>query len=97
MARPVGALPFARSRSSTEVALGRITVPAFLHRRKLSREMPASRVVVAEDDVLLREGIASLLIDAGFDVAGQAGDASALASLVREHVPDLVIVDIRMP
>jgi DNA-binding NarL/FixJ family response regulator len=59
--------------------------------------MCASRVVVAEDDVLLREGIASLLSGAGFDVVGQAGDASALASLVREHVPDLVIADIRMP
>jgi serine/threonine-protein kinase PknK len=59
--------------------------------------MCASRVVIAEDDVLLREGIASLLSGAGFDVVGQAGNASALASLVREHVPDLVIVDIRMP
>ena len=59
--------------------------------------MSASRVVVAEDDVLLREGIASLLTGAGFDVVGQAGDASALASVVREQVPDLVIVDIRMP
>ena len=59
--------------------------------------MPASRVVVADDDVLLREGIASLLTGAGFDVVGQAGDASALVSVVREHVPDLVTVDIRMP
>jgi serine/threonine-protein kinase PknK len=59
--------------------------------------MPASRVVVAEDDVLLREGIASLLSGAGFDVVGQAGDATALASIVREQVPDLVVADIRMP
>lgn len=59
--------------------------------------MCASRVVVAEDDVLLREGIASLLSGAGFDVVGLAGDASALVNLVRAHVPDLVIVDIRMP
>ncbi len=59
--------------------------------------MPASRVVVAEDDVLLREGIASLLSGAGFDVVGQAGDATALASVVREQVPDLVVTDIRMP
>ena len=59
--------------------------------------MSASRVVVADDDVLLREGIASLLTGAGFDVVGQAGDASALVSVVREQVPDLVIVDIRMP
>jgi serine/threonine-protein kinase PknK len=59
--------------------------------------MPASRVVVAEDDVLLREGIASLLSGAGFDVVGQVGDATALASIVREQVPDLVVADIRMP
>jgi serine/threonine-protein kinase PknK len=59
--------------------------------------MPASRVVVAEDDVLLREGIASLLSGAGFDVVGQAGDATALVSIVREQVPDLVVADIRMP
>jgi DNA-binding NarL/FixJ family response regulator len=59
--------------------------------------MSASRVVLGEDDVLLREGIASLLTGAGYDVVGQAGDASALMSVVREHVSDLVIVDIRMP
>jgi len=60
---------------------------------------PASgrRVVVADDDVLLREGVASLLERAGYQVVGQAGDGSELLSLVREHRPDLVIVDIRMP
>jgi serine/threonine-protein kinase PknK len=56
-----------------------------------------ARVVVADDDVLLREGLTSLLTGAGFDVVGQAGDAAALLALVREHRPDLVIVDIRMP
>ena len=59
--------------------------------------MSTSRVVVADDDVLLREGIVSLLTGAGFDVIGEVGDASALARVVREQVPDLVIVDIRMP
>jgi serine/threonine-protein kinase PknK len=59
--------------------------------------MSGLRVVLAEDDVLLREGIASLLLGAGFDVVGQAGDAGALLSLVRGAPPDLVIVDIRMP
>ncbi len=59
--------------------------------------MPGSRVVVAEDDVLLREGIASLLNGAGFDVVGQAGDAATLIEIVREQVPDLAVVDIRMP
>jgi DNA-binding NarL/FixJ family response regulator len=57
----------------------------------------ALRVVVAEDDVLLREGLASLLGRSGFDVVGQAGDGAQLLSLVREQRPDLVIVDIRMP
>jgi DNA-binding NarL/FixJ family response regulator len=54
-------------------------------------------VVVAEDDVLLREGLASLLAREGFDVVGQAGDAVGLIELAREHRPDLVLVDIRMP
>jgi len=53
--------------------------------------------VVADDDVLLREGIASVLERSGFQVAGQAGDADELLALVREHKPELVIVDIRMP
>jgi len=52
---------------------------------------------VADDDVLLREGIASLLARAGYDVVGQAGDALELTDLVRERRPDLVITDIRMP
>jgi DNA-binding NarL/FixJ family response regulator len=59
--------------------------------------MTGLRVVVADDDVLLREGLASLLDRNGFDVVGQAGDASWLLELVRETTPDLVIVDIRMP
>ncbi|WP_443729118.1 response regulator [Sphaerisporangium fuscum] len=54
-------------------------------------------VVLADDDVLLREGLASLLERYGFVVVGQAKDASELVALVREHVPDLAIVDIRMP
>jgi serine/threonine-protein kinase PknK len=55
------------------------------------------RVALADDDVLLREGIASLLGRSGFDVIGQAGDASGLMDLVHQHSPELVIVDIRMP
>jgi DNA-binding NarL/FixJ family response regulator len=55
------------------------------------------RVVVADDDVLLREGLASLLIGSGFDVVGRAGDPAELLALVRSDRPDLVIVDIRMP
>jgi DNA-binding NarL/FixJ family response regulator len=59
--------------------------------------MPTTRVAVADDDVLLREGLASLLERSGFEVVGQAGDAPELLELVRTHEPDLVIVDIRMP
>ncbi|MCO8269185.1 response regulator transcription factor [Actinoplanes sp. TRM 88003] len=55
------------------------------------------RVVLAEDDVLLREGIASLLTREGLDVLGQAGDATELLKLVRATQPDLVVVDVRMP
>ena len=55
------------------------------------------RVVIADDDYLLREGVASLLRESGIDVVGQAGDGVLLLELVREHRPDLAIVDIRMP
>jgi DNA-binding NarL/FixJ family response regulator len=65
--------------------------------RKLNRNMSGGRVVLADDDVLLREGIARILDGAGFDVVGQAGDARALEDLVREQAPDLAVVDIRMP
>jgi serine/threonine-protein kinase PknK len=57
----------------------------------------ATRVIVADDDVLLREGLAGLLERSGLEVVGQCGDASELIELVREHEPELVIVDIRMP
>ncbi len=57
----------------------------------------ARTVVIADDDLLLREGLASLLTQAGYSVVGQAGDATVLLSLVREHRPELAIVDIRMP
>jgi serine/threonine-protein kinase PknK len=55
------------------------------------------RVVLADDDVLLREGLASLLDRSGYEVVGQAGDKPQLLALVREKAPDLVVVDIRMP
>jgi len=55
------------------------------------------RVVLADDDILLREGLASLLDRSGFEVAGQAGDATELIELVRQERPDLAVVDIRMP
>lgn len=58
---------------------------------------PRGRVVVADDDVLLREGVASLLTREGFEIVGQAGDGDTLVELVREHEPDIAVVDVRMP
>jgi serine/threonine-protein kinase PknK len=57
----------------------------------------AIRVALADDDVLLREGLAGLLERSGYEIVGRCGDASELIELVREHQPELVIVDIRMP
>jgi DNA-binding NarL/FixJ family response regulator len=55
------------------------------------------RVVIAEDSVLLREGLATLLTDAGFDVVARAADADDLLLKVRSYTPDVVITDVRMP
>ena len=55
------------------------------------------RVIIAEDDVLLREGIARILGDEGYDVVAQAGDRDDLLDKVRVHHPELVVTDIRMP
>jgi DNA-binding NarL/FixJ family response regulator len=55
------------------------------------------RVVIADDSVLLREGLARLLEEYGFEVAGQAGDAEDLLRKVGAHKPDVAVVDVRMP
>ena len=55
------------------------------------------RVVLADDSVLLREGLARVLTEVGFEVAGQAGDAEELLALVRSRRPDVAVVDVRMP
>jgi DNA-binding NarL/FixJ family response regulator len=55
------------------------------------------RLVIGEDSALFREGLASLLIDAGHDVVAKAADAPSLIAAVNSTVPDLAIVDIRMP
>src|SRR5689334_15854119 len=55
------------------------------------------RIVIAEDTVLLREGLAGLLEDAGHTVVARVGDAEALRAVVAEHDPELAIVDVRMP
>src|SRR5687768_14635334 len=59
--------------------------------------MSELRVVVADDSVLLREGLVRLLEESGFDVVGQAGDAEDLMRKVGAHKPDVAVVDIRMP
>jgi len=56
--------------------------------------MTALRVILAEDDVLLREGLASLLLRSGLEVVGQAGDASQLVTMVRDQIPDRVRLDL---
>jgi DNA-binding NarL/FixJ family response regulator len=56
-----------------------------------------TRVVLADDDVLLREGLAGLLDRSGFEIVGQCDNAPELIALIREHRPDLAVVDIRMP
>jgi DNA-binding NarL/FixJ family response regulator len=57
----------------------------------------AVRIVIADDDVLLRAGVASVLEGAGFEVVAQAGDETELLTHTRAHQPDIVIADIRMP
>ena len=59
--------------------------------------MGGRRVVIADDDVLVREGVASLLADAGYEVVGRAGDGETLVTAVSEAMPDVAVVDIRMP
>src|SRR6185503_15056619 len=97
-----GFAPTADQCASLQPEGGHLSVPATGHRRKVAtivgaRASTQSRLVVADDDVLLREGLASLLERSDFQIVGQAGDADELVELVREHDPDLVIVDIRMP
>ena len=55
------------------------------------------QIVIAEDTVLLREGLAGLLEDAGHEVVARVGDAEALLAVIAEHEPDLAVVDVRMP
>jgi len=55
------------------------------------------RILIAEDSVLLRAGITRLLVDAGMDVIASVGDATGLVEAVERHLPDLAVVDVRMP
>lgn len=62
-----------------------------------TEERPPLRVALGEDDVLLREGIARILVDAGLDVVGQSGNADDLLRRALAYDPDVVIVDVQMP
>jgi DNA-binding NarL/FixJ family response regulator len=88
-------------RTSGDQSLGKCVRSPPIHtefgRIIISVTTSRTRVALADDDVLLREGLASLLDRSGFDVVGQAGDGSSVVALVREHRPELAIVDIRMP
>src|SRR3954452_8876312 len=65
--------------------------------RDMAKGESAQRVAIADDDVLLRQGLAALLREGGYDVVGQASDAGGLIDLVRKEQPDIAIIDIRMP
>ena len=93
-----------RSASRAEERGGLAAAAAFLDRavemtldseRRVQRAL--IRVALADDEVLLREGLAGLLERAGLEVVGQSGNAQELIALVRQHRPELVVVDIRMP
>src|SRR5690625_3786977 len=58
---------------------------------------PARRVVLAEDEALIRMDLAEMLAEEGYDVVGQAGDGESAVRLVQEQQPDLVILDVKMP
>jgi len=67
------------------------------HQQTREDERVATKVVIADDSVLLREGTARVLSEHGFDVVGQAGNADELLLKVRSLAPDVAVVDIRMP
>jgi AmiR/NasT family two-component response regulator len=59
--------------------------------------VPARRVVIAEDEALIRLDLAEMLVEEGYDVVGQAGDGEAAVALAELHRPDLVVLDVKMP
>lgn len=68
-----------------------------IHCQNAHLAMTSIRVVIADDDLLVREGIGSVLHRSPFEVVGLAGDAVELMTLVRQQIPDVVVLDIRMP
>ena len=86
----------ARARDRIAAASGSVTVETTAARTTITAEFPV-RVVIAEDMALLRQGLARLLTDAGFDVVGGAGDADELLEIVARAEPDAALIDIKMP
>jgi DNA-binding NarL/FixJ family response regulator len=84
------------ARAAPSVNNGRMSTPPESDSASPAGELKTG-VVIADDDILLREGLASLLDRSGFDVVGQAGDGAELVNLVRSSNPQLAIIDIRMP
>jgi two-component system, response regulator PdtaR len=62
-----------------------------------AQQTPTRRVVIAEDEALIRLDLAEMLVEEGYDVVGQAGDGETAISLTEEHRPDLVVLDVKMP
>src|SRR5690606_32209639 len=67
------------------------------HRGGATRGRPMTRIVIAEDSAILREGLAQLIAERGHDVVAAVGNADDMLGAVREFAPDVVVVDIRMP
>src|SRR5262249_28508919 len=86
-----------RRRVRTSALSRRVSRKSLMPQTDATPNARTLRVVVADDDALLREGIASLLEGAGHQVSGRAGDAIELREQVRAAVPDVAIVDVRMP
>jgi two-component system, response regulator PdtaR len=62
-----------------------------------AEESPSRRVVIAEDEALIRLDLAEMLAEEGYDVVGEAGDGEAAVTMTEEHRPDLVVLDVKMP
>ena len=84
-------------RDRVEALDGSLTVESAPGRGTMLRAGASMRVILADDAVVIREGVARLLADEGIEVVAQVGDADALRQAVRDHPVDVVVTDIRMP
>ena len=91
------AWPHGRSQKPTATAHRTPTAPLEVRADNSRVDASRTRVVLADDDILLREGLASLLDRSGLEVVGQVGNAPELIEVVKQQRPELAVVDIRMP